>query len=336
MWWGFLMIRRLILGVALLFSAPAFAQSADAGIPAGWWISIGDLPAQTSKSGIVRTFEEVLIIDEAGMVEDRIMTFGQPSPSNCASDPSLCHDLPLAWKGELSVDDDVWIFSERVEGTEPIDRIEAGSPLLRAFAILARNGWRVTSEADGQRLVLDAGDGSPERVFAKIDPQSLKRIRAAFFVPQISAADHWRCFLGNAMAGNAAFDPLGGDPAHRPEWFDDFARGASYLQALRAIFDTAVSDRDGATQTPPLDRRLVEEFDTLATPTDAEERDALVKRYQQLLLRIYASGEDGSPDLGLDEAAIEALKTANAAMVEASQSGSGLFNDLYCLNFRAR
>ena len=111
-----------------------------------------------------------------------------------------------------------------------------------------------TATLDGQRLTLRATGVTKVRTLVRIDPDRLRRLHAGMRTSAWSPEDHWRCFLGNATAGDGAFAALRANRSVRaPEFLDRYLKLASYMAALRsaaalpgdAIDETAKAARRG-------------------------------------------------------------------------------------------
>ena len=69
----------------------------------------------------------------------------------------------------------------------------------------------------------------------KIDPDKLRRLYAGMRVTNWAPEENWRCFLGNATAGEGAFAPLRAGRSYKaPEFLDRYLKFASVVSALRS------------------------------------------------------------------------------------------------------
>src|SRR5262245_7614395 len=103
-------------------------------------------------------------------------------------------------RARLTIDGDKLSFAERMAAGD-------GAPSeLAASALTATPSWTATLSAGNSLLTLRAGDVT--RVLAKVDPTRLKQLRAGMMTSALPAEKHWRCFLANATASDAAFAPL--------------------------------------------------------------------------------------------------------------------------------
>ena len=243
----------------------------------GWWVSLGPLSAGFAAAGITIPSVEVLVVTPDGTFEDRFFRFTQPSRGLCA-ETRWCSDMPLAWRAKLSPGDDSIQLTERAAGEDVIDRPELDG-IMRGAAVGALLTWDYRLDTDGRRLLLGPESPGAARVFAKIDPQRLQRLVAAFGISDESGR-RWPCFFGNAQAGDPAFATLEGDASNRPGWFDAFIEVAAFQTSLTAVVtnDASRERQEPATLPQPLEQRLVESFEGLVAPRDAAERKSLRDR----------------------------------------------------------
>jgi len=68
--------------------------------------------------------------------------------------------------------------------------------------------WSIST--DGGLMTLRSG--TTTRLFAKIEPRRLQRLRAGIRASGLPPEKHWRCFLANATAQQPAFAPLRSEP----------------------------------------------------------------------------------------------------------------------------
>src|SRR6185295_13718515 len=95
-----------------------------------------------------------------------------------------------------------------------------------------------TASLEGPRLTLRAAGSSKTRMLVRIDPDRLRRLHAGMRASNWAPEENWRCFFGNATAGDGAFSPLRANRSYRaPEFLDRYLRFASYVTALRSAAD---------------------------------------------------------------------------------------------------
>ena len=141
-----------------------------------------------------------------------------------------------------------------------------------------------TATLDGQRLTLRATGFPKVRTLVRIEPDRLRRLHAGMRASDWSPEDHWRCFLGNATAGDGAFAALrAGRSAHAPEFLERYLKLASYMAALRsaAALPGDEATRAALAATPP-EELMPLSFDGVTRPPSAEDR----QRYASVLAYI--------------------------------------------------
>jgi len=238
---------------AFLFIATTPARALETRDLAGWWIAIDDtFPALWKTAGVV-TMEELLIVAPDGGVQNRMMGFWIANADDCGKG-GACSDAPLIAIARLALKGDVLSVTGRGEGSQVIDSPKR-DPLIRRLAVTASPAW-TASLSDGL-LILRAVTTNMTRAFARIEPNRLRRLRAGMMIGNISAHQHWRCFLANATARERAFAPLRTGRHAAPAFLDDHLRAAS----LRVAENTA--------QQRGVEHFMVERFDK-AQPSDAE------------------------------------------------------------------
>jgi hypothetical protein len=278
------MTSRCGLRTAVRIAAAAMAAvllaagGARALIPrdlAGWWIAIDDaFPKAWERRDIV-AMEEVLIVGRDGRVENRVMNFWAGSPQACA-ETKVCSDLPLIAAARLRLKGNRLSFVNRHASGNRLDAAR-GDALIRRLAVTSTPRWTIHS-GDGQ-LTLRAG--ATTRVFARIDPDRLRRLRAGLRVSALAATKHWRCFLANATAREAAFAPLRKEykKASAPNFLDRYLRVASYLAALDAMLATPTAD-DPDEKTRKLighatEQLMIVHFDDVRVPASMADKKRL-------------------------------------------------------------
>lgn len=306
-------LKTLVAGfvAAAVLVLPAHGQVPD-GLT-GWWLAIDEsMPSQWS-AGTMVTLEEVLIVSSDGRVENRVMTFFGSSADACAH-RGECSDAPLAATARSEITEDQVSFLETV----PEEDIGLAIPdpefhdSFRSSLVTGLSQWSYTVAADGDLLTLTSPRDSAIRQFARITPDRLRLLRRGFLELGRSASEHWRCYLGNAMAGDPAFAALESDPAAVPNDFDDFIHAAGYIEALRYAAMYPVPDDPNrlgdTTKMPAMEFLLVPQFDDIALPASAAEREALQERFVSLMRAIPQ--EERAGDLPLTDAQIDAYMAA--------------------------
>ncbi|MGZ5863885.1 MAG: hypothetical protein ACXWKC_00750 [Xanthobacteraceae bacterium] len=214
----------------------------------GWWLAIDDTFPKLWEQGVT-PMEEVLIINGDGRFEDRAMNFHSGSAEICAA-TKVCSDLPVIAYGRLRVAGNALHIGER--GTPP-NRLdsEKADAIIRRAAFSSGSPWTIKAD----RNVMTLQNASSQRMFARIDPQKLRPLRAGMMASGLPAQLHWRCFLGNAMAPSPAFAALRkdttkvasarGDAASAPpspEAIARYLRVASYLMTLDLMTKFPIND----------------------------------------------------------------------------------------------
>ena len=226
---------RLTLAVALAAGAlaPRPAAALETSDLAGWWIALDDTLPKLWKQGAIKAMDQVLQINADGTVSDRVMNFWAGGAQACL-EAKVCSDLPAMATARITVNSNRVSFSEVVATQARLDAV-AGSLLIRQEAIVAIPEW--TATLDGQRLTLRATALPKVRTLVRIDPDRLRRLHAGMRASGFAAEDHWRCYLGNATAGDGAFAPLraGRQATRAPDFLDRYLKVASYLGAVRSL-----------------------------------------------------------------------------------------------------
>jgi hypothetical protein len=206
----------------------------------GWWIAIDDTFPKQWKSGAITPMEEVLQINPDGRVTDRVMNFWAGSHRSCLEN-KVCSDLPQIATAKLKVNTNRLSFIQVVPTNARLDT-PTGEALVRQEAVSSVANWTVTLDSD--RLTLRGAAPAKTRIFARIDFDRLRKLHAAMRVSGWQPKDHWRCFLGNAMARDKAFAPLQANRAYSPpDFLEHYLDFASYLGAIKAaISDPAIDE----------------------------------------------------------------------------------------------
>jgi hypothetical protein len=267
---------------------------------AGWWIAIDDTFPKLAEAGVAPA-EEILIVNADGRFENRVMNFSSGTADVCA-ERRICSDLPAIARGRLRVASGQLALLDRRATTERLDSAKA-DPLIRAASLASLPGYAV-SGGNGL-IVLQSAAGM--RTLARIKPQRLTRLRAGMRAAGLPPEKHWRCFLANATANDAAFALLRKDappasppspaPASMlppllppaaatagapaavappplqmpPDFLDRYLRVASYLITLDTLMKTpTIDDPAGRGQigSEP-EQLLVEEFPGATPPNTA-------------------------------------------------------------------
>jgi hypothetical protein len=250
--------------VATCVSAAAPAVALTPRDLAGWWLAIdGVFPALEDKSGSV--LEELLVVAADGAVEDRALSFRHASAFVCAKS-KLCSDAPLMARARLTIEGDRLAFADRMPA-----EADSVSPALATAALTATPSWTVTLSAGNALMTLRAGGVG--RSLARIDPERLRRLRAGLMTAGLPADKHWRCFLANATASDAAFAPLRKGKHAAPGFLADYLRIASYRSSLAAMGSLSTADDPDpdrrALAGAPVETLLVERFKDVDTPRTA-------------------------------------------------------------------
>jgi hypothetical protein len=261
----------------------AAARSINLRALAGWWIAIDDTFPKLWDSGVTPT-EEVLIVNADGRFEDRTLNFYGGSAEVCAK-TRVCADLPLIAYGRLRLANGTLGVGERGSPPNRLDTLKTDTMIRRA-AFSSNSPWTFT--ADSGLLTLQ--NASAKRLFARVEPKKLQRLRAGMIGSGLPARVHWRCFLANAMAQTPGFAPLreergsifgavfrGEQTVQPPDFLDRYLRVASYLQTLDAMIKYPQID-DPATR-PYIgnepEQFMLEEFPDIKIPVSAADTNRL-------------------------------------------------------------
>jgi hypothetical protein len=260
--------RMLIAPLTFLVLTAAGSASAQSSVPphlAGWWIAVDNVAFPPLwRDGTIVPMEELLIIESDGRFENRMMGFYGIDPGYCAKE-NLCSDAPLIATGRLALSG-----STRATGTgqtfesgnklllsdisTAASRIDSprGDPIIRARSVSATSAWMVEGrvDVDDGMLLLRRAAGEEPRAFVKTAPEKLRRLRAGIIVSELSALQHWRCYLASATGGDVRSMPLRNDKPMLPAVRDYIAAAHYYLTALTYAGRPTVDDPD------PAQRRL--------------------------------------------------------------------------------
>lgn len=279
-------VRPALAVAAALIAWPAAALAVDVRALTGWWLAIDDTFPRLWDTGVT-PMEEVLVINADGRFEDRVMNFLSGTAQVCAQ-RHICADLPLLAYGRLRIAGDALSIGERGAPPNRLDSAKSDQVIRRA-AMSDTRAWTISAGKD--QITLRAGDKT--RIFAKVAPQRLQRLRAGMRASGLPPQKHWRCFLANATTQQPAFAPLrnstprqdapaagaalagaqasaASNRSARPPagWLDSYLRAASYLMTLEARSKFPIME-DPASR-PYIgnepEQLLVEEFPGTAAP----------------------------------------------------------------------
>jgi hypothetical protein len=246
-------IRHCLAAAALAWGAavlpiPAAAQSSPL---SGLWIAIDDgFPALVG-AGILIPTEEILHVSTDGRAESRLLTInGFETHYMCATGWG-CSDMLAVREAVAEMNGGSLVFRNRQATAEAGKITQSLQSFVAGLTVIASSPqWVASFEADGNRLRLETANQT--RIFARIDPDYLNRLRAALQPLSVSYAVHWRCFLSNATANNAAFDPVGGPRRAPPGWFGEYLNAALVLHRFEILASTPTQDDDLAKSMPEL------------------------------------------------------------------------------------
>lgn len=328
-------LARLLIAGLLILDAP-MARATELRDLAGWWISIDTLFAQLNDTGGVVPMEELLIIGGDGKVENRLMTFAGADEGLCRDKKYFCSDAPIAARARITVKGDQMTFSATSKPDYVIDDRPEIDLLLRVIAITGTRSWTAEREANGQRLALRPNllnttrlyANIPNRTFAKIEPERLRRLRSLLLARGISAAKHWRCFLGNATANDAGFAALRTKPPQKvPGFLDQAMKVSGYYEALqqgaRALLPDDELLQGGKLGSFTVERFMTERVADFRTPSNGKER-ALLREYFKIFTLRVRGEPPGKAKLPFSDEAFAAFERAMSDDPEARQ--------LFCLD----
>jgi len=182
--------------------------------------------------------------------------------------------------------------------------------------VTGTRSWTLSLAADGRLLTLRPNllnvsslvAKIPERTFAKIEPERLRRARALLLARELPAAKHFRCLLGNVMAHDVAFAPLERQPRVAPPFLDGAMKAASYIGTLHETSQRPVSDDTDPDQRKlagvKVETFLTEEFPDIRQPANVAERSALQARHRTLVLHLMGDTTTAAAKLPLAAAEI--------------------------------
>ncbi len=305
---------RCLAAFVLIVLAVRPAAAIETPALVGWWMSIDATYTSLQLLGFAVPSEEMLIVNDDGGIENRLMAFYSPDDDECRS-YGVCRDMPLGARARLQLTGDTLEFAERAETIETLQAAHI-DPLLRPLLVTAKPNWRVTLDDGVLRL---SAPGGATRVFARVTRERLTRLRAAFLLSELSVIKHWRCFLANAAANDPAFAPMHHGKAAAPQDLPALMQVASYTQSLRhALAGFHAQTSAPAGQPVSVEHQLIEAFAGSATPATADEAAPIAAAIHYLTLRFagepHAEAERtaterlaGRPlSLGVDAASLEA------------------------------
>lgn len=270
-------IPRLLAGLvvclaSMLATGPSRAEFRGAEHLAGWWLSVDDVAFPPLwRAGAILAMEELLVIDRQGGFQSRMMMFQPPRAADCR-DGNLCSDAPLLASGAVAVAGGDLVFSGVSHTPLVVDGAEA-DPVIRTRTLPAHPRWQVEGEATATSglLRLQSAPGAEPRVFIKVEPDLLRRVRAGFLVQQASAVRYWRCYLGRVGGDLAASGRLDPHPSVRA-----YLGVASLAVTLDHLRELPIADDPDPALRPLFAHRpelpLVEAFADFPPPATAEER----------------------------------------------------------------
>jgi hypothetical protein len=241
---------------------------------AGWWLAIDNSFPKLWQRDDGAAVEEVLVVNADGRVEDRTMNFWSGSAETCEK-TKVCADLPLAATARLAIKGDKLTVANRRAAPGRIDSAASDAD-IRKLTVTATAAW--TAALKERQLTL-RGTGAT-RTLARIEPDRLRRLRAGMRVSGAPADKHWRCFLANATARDAAFAPIRSAKSSAPGFLESYLRAASYLATLNSMIRRPTPDDPAATKLIGFDTEelLVEEFPDIRMPVSvADKRDIQFK-----------------------------------------------------------
>lgn len=302
-------VRRMLIApitvLVLMAAGPASAQSSATPHLAGWWIALDNVAFPPLwRDGTIVAMEELLIIESDGRFENRMMGFYGVDPAYCARE-KLCSDAPLVATGRLALSgpapatgkekslgsgnklllSDISIAANRIDSPR-------GDPIIRARSVSATSAWMVEGRVDvddGVLLLRKEADEKP-RAFVKIAPETLRRLRAGIVVSDLSALQHWRCYLASATGGDLRSMPLGHDKPMLPAIRDYIAAARYYLTALTYANRPTADDPDPAQRQlagVALEDLMAGSLEKLPQPRTVQERREVkaVARYLAVVIK---------------------------------------------------
>jgi hypothetical protein len=187
--------------------------------------------------------------------------------------------------------------------------------IVRLLLVMAKPQWRITLDNGSLRLT---APGGATRVFARVAPEQLIRLRSGFRMGELSATKHWRCFLANAVASDPAFAPMHHGKAAALKDLPALMRVASYEQTLHHAVSRFL-ERTAAPTNPPvtMEHLLVEAFPGVGVPNTPEEAAPLEAAYSYLRLRFNGRSHDEAEEAARSKLGGKPLSLAvDAATIE--------------------
>jgi hypothetical protein len=293
--------RAAVIAIAI---ATPFATTPAAGATlrdlAGWWLAIDDTYPKLWQRGGVAVVEEVLVLNADGRTEDRVMNFWSGSAQDCA-ETKVCTDLPLVAAARLALKGDKLAVGGRGDMAGRLD--PKGDGAVRKLAVTSTPNW--TFALKGRELSLTAAGAA--RTFVRIEPDRLRRLRAGMRVSGHPADKHWRCFLGNATARDAAFASVRSAKSAAPAFLEPYLRAASYLATLNSMIRRPTPDDPEGRKLIGFDTEefLVEEFPDIRLPVAIADKRELQMKITYLERRVH--GDNAAAASSAASAAVSAL-----------------------------
>jgi hypothetical protein len=287
------MAKHLVAAIVLAcISAVAPAMALAPGDLAGWWLAVDGNESP----------RELLIVAADGAVEYRVIQFQQISVPDCAQSKQ-CSDTPLIARGRMTAAADKLEFAGR----------EAGAPDGPLTATLS---WPIAASAGNRVMTL--GAGSTARTLVRIEPDRLRRLRAGLMTASLPADKHWRCFVANATAADAAFAPLRKGKYAAPAFLNDYLRIASYRSSLAALGALPTADDPDADRRKlaglPFEVLMAERFKDVDVPRTAAD----ARRYRAQANFIEQRSRAVSPQ----QANVVAMATNGGTPVTVAATGA--------------
>ena len=227
-----------ILGLLLaVIASPALAEELSLQRLAGWWLAIDEV-APDLWARPAHPTEELLVIDSSGRADTRVMRFVLPDPIFCL-DNKPCSDAPVLQSSAVTVSGDTLSFGKPEATAFRIMPLDPAS--LRAAAATSTPAWLARLTSGDRVLLLERFDGASRRIFARVEPATLGRLRAGFLQFDAAVVKSWRCWLAHATAGDPAFAAIA-RPAAIPPGFETFLKAAAYRAALDFMSKTVPPD----------------------------------------------------------------------------------------------
>jgi hypothetical protein len=221
----------------------------------------------------------------------------------------FCSDAPVSARARIVLAGDQLTITESVQPDNRLDDRPEVDVILRLLTVTGASSSTLSREAGGRLLVLRpnqpittrlmAGLNIPTRLFARIEPDRLRRLRALLRARELSAIKYWRCFFANATTADPAFARLRTGEHAAPAFLDDAAKVASYLVTMNeALFRPVPDERDPESRklaAVPLETIMTEQFPDIRVPTTVAEVEALARRFRTLASRLKGEAAVGIP-----------------------------------------